>query len=86
MPYNHLPCTVPPPAIVVRPCRRSPRTCQRLALGKGLQSEAEKALAEAEALKFLARLKNLKVWEMEKTKTTKGGIWWYRRYRWDRNN
>ena len=38
-----------------------------------LQEEAETALAEAEALKLLARLEDLHVWQIEKVKTTKKG-------------
>ena len=38
-----------------------------------LQEEADKALAEAEALKLLARLEDLHVWQIEKVKTTKKG-------------
>jgi hypothetical protein len=38
-----------------------------------LQEEANRARAEAEVLKLQARLEDLKVWEMEKTKSTKKG-------------
>jgi predicted transcriptional regulator len=38
-----------------------------------LQREADKARAEALALKSLARLEDLALWQMEKTKTTKKG-------------
>ena len=38
-----------------------------------LQREADKARAEALALKSLARLEDLSLWQMEKTKTTKKG-------------
>ena len=38
-----------------------------------LQEEASSALAQAEALKLQARLEDLTVWEMGKTKTTKKG-------------
>jgi hypothetical protein len=38
-----------------------------------LQGEADQALAESEALKPLARLEDLHVWQMEKVKTTKKG-------------
>ncbi len=37
------------------------------------QAEADRLKAEAEALKDLARLEDLHVWEMEKEKTTKKG-------------
>jgi hypothetical protein len=39
-----------------------------------LQEEADKARVESEALKLVARLEDLNVWIMEKTKTTKKGI------------
>lgn len=38
-----------------------------------LQEEATQALAEAEDLKRQARLEDLQVWELEKTKATKKG-------------
>ncbi len=38
-----------------------------------LQGEADKALAESEALKDQARLEDLHLWEMEKIKPTKKG-------------
>jgi hypothetical protein len=38
-----------------------------------LQDEADKALAESDALKDLARLEDLNLWVMEKVKTTKKG-------------
>ena len=38
-----------------------------------LQGEAEKALAEAEALKLQARLEDLTVWQMEKIKQSRKG-------------
>jgi predicted acyl esterase len=38
-----------------------------------LQGEAEKALAEAEALKLQARLEDLTVWQMEKVKQSRKG-------------
>jgi hypothetical protein len=38
-----------------------------------LQKDADKALEEPEALKLQARLEDLTVWEMEKTKSTKKG-------------
>ena len=38
-----------------------------------LQEEAEKALAEAQALKLQARLEDLIVWEMEKVKQSRKG-------------
>jgi hypothetical protein len=38
-----------------------------------LESQADTALAESEALKPVARLEDLHVWQMEKTKTTKKG-------------
>jgi hypothetical protein len=43
-----------------------------------LQEEADKALAESKALKDQARLEDLHVWVMEKTKTTKKGSQSYR--------
>jgi hypothetical protein len=43
-----------------------------------LQGEADQALAESEALKPLARLEDLHVWELEKTKATKKGTRSYR--------
>jgi hypothetical protein len=39
-----------------------------------LQREADKARAEALALKSLARLEDLTLWQMAKTKTTKKGF------------
>ena len=53
--------------------RRPPGTCQRPALGKGLQGEAEAALAEAEALKLQARLEDLHLWEMKQVKQNRKG-------------
>jgi len=41
--------------------------------GQRLQEEADRALAESEALKHQARLEDLTVWEMEKAKSTKKG-------------
>ena len=38
-----------------------------------LQGEAEKALAEAQALKLQARLEDLTVWEMELVKQSRKG-------------
>ena len=38
-----------------------------------LESQADTALAESKALKLVARLEDLHVWQMEKTKTTKKG-------------
>jgi hypothetical protein len=38
-----------------------------------LQEEAKDALAQAEALKHQARVEDLTIWEMEKTKSTKKG-------------
>jgi len=38
-----------------------------------LESQADTALAESKALKPVARLEDLTVWQMEKTKTTKMG-------------
>ena len=38
-----------------------------------LESQADTALAESKALKPVARLEDLTVWQMEKTKTTKKG-------------
>ena len=38
-----------------------------------LESQADQAIAESEALKPVARLEDLHVWIMEKTKTTKKG-------------
>ena len=38
-----------------------------------LQEEADKALSEAVTLRPVARLEDLTVWQMEKTKTTKKG-------------
>ena len=38
-----------------------------------LQGEAEKALAQAEALKLQARLEDLTVWEMKKVKESRKG-------------
>ena len=38
-----------------------------------LQGEAEKALAQAEALKLQARLEDLNVWEMKKVKQSRKG-------------
>lgn len=43
-----------------------------------LQEEADKARSEAVALKPVARLEDLNVWIMEKTKTTKKGSRSYR--------
>jgi hypothetical protein len=52
-----------------KPCRRSP-VHLRLA-GKRKGGEAEKALAEAQALKLQARLEDLNVWEMKKVKQSR---------------
>ncbi|MCX6680959.1 MAG: hypothetical protein NTX42_11445 [Methanothrix sp.] len=50
------------------------RTCARGSpLGQGLQGEAEKALAEAQALKLQARLEDLTVWQMKNVKQTRKG-------------
>ena len=38
-----------------------------------LESQADEVIAESEALKPVARLEDLTVWQMEKTKTTKKG-------------
>jgi hypothetical protein len=54
-----------------KPCRRSP-VHLRLA-GKRKGGEAEKALAEAQALKLQARLEDLNVWEMKKVKQSRKG-------------
>lgn len=43
-----------------------------------LEGQADKALAESEALKPVARLEDTNVWVMEKVKTTKKGIRSYR--------
>jgi hypothetical protein len=40
---------------------------------RGLEGQADTALAEYKALKPVARLEDLHVWIMEKTKTTKKG-------------
>jgi hypothetical protein len=52
---------------------------------KRLQSESEKALAEAQALKHQARLEDLTVWQMEKVKQTRKGsrtyIYWMTSWR-----
>jgi hypothetical protein len=52
-----------------------------------LQEEADMALVEAEALKLQARLEDLTVWEMKKTKeTTKGSktyVYWMASWRED---
>ncbi len=53
-----------------------------------LQGEADKALAESEALKDQARLEDLHIWEMEKVKATKKGSrsyhYWMATWREDR--
>jgi hypothetical protein len=50
-----------------------------------LQEEANRAHAEAKGLKLQARLEDLKVWQMEKTKITKKGtktfIYWMASWR-----
>jgi len=46
-----------------------------------LQGEAEKDLAEVEALKLQARLEDLTVWEMEKTKSYKTYTYWMASWR-----
>ena len=50
-----------------------------------LQEEANKALSEAVTLRPVARLEDLHVWQMEKTKTTKKGsrsyLYWMANWR-----
>ena len=50
-----------------------------------LESLADTALAESKALKPVARLEDLHVWQMEKTKTTKKGsrsyLYWMANWR-----
>ena len=50
-----------------------------------LESQADTALAESKALKPVARLEDLHVWQMEKTKTTKKGsrsyLYWMANWR-----
>jgi hypothetical protein len=50
-----------------------------------LESQADTALAESKALKLVARLEDLHVWQMEKTKTTKKGsrsyLYWMANWR-----
>jgi len=52
-----------------------------------LESQADTALAESKALKPVARLEDLHVWQMEKTKTTKKGsrsyLYWMANWRED---
>jgi hypothetical protein len=45
-----------------------------------LQASADKAQAEAEALKLEARLEDLQIWEQEKVKETKAGAKTYTYY------
>ncbi len=54
----------------MRVAKTLPKASQK---ARKLQDEADKALAESDALKDLARLEDLHVWEMEKVKTTKKG-------------
>ncbi len=54
------------------PCRR-PHMHPQPAMGRGLQGEADLALAEAQALKLQARLEDLTMWEMEKVKQSRKG-------------
>ncbi len=53
-----------------RAAKTLPKASQK---ARKLQDEADKALAESEALKDLARLEDLHLWQMEKVKTTKKG-------------
>ena len=48
----------------------SPETCKK---ARELEGWADSLKAEAEALKGAARLEDLHIWQMEKTKTTKKG-------------
>jgi hypothetical protein len=56
---------------------RDARTLQKVASARleaqRLRGEAEKALAQAEALKLQARLEDLNVWQMKKSKAGKKG-------------
>ena len=45
------------------------------------QDEADRLKAEAEALKSMARLEDLHVWQMEKTKATKKYAYWMATWR-----
>ena len=47
-------------------------------MARELEGQADKALAKSEALRPVARLEDLHVWIMEKTKTTKKGSRSYR--------
>ena len=54
-------------------------------MARELESQAYTALAESKALKPVARLEDLHVWQMEKTKTTKKGsrsyLYWMANWR-----
>jgi hypothetical protein len=63
-----------------RELARDARTLQKVAHvssaldeAERLQGQAEKALAEAQALKLQARLEDLTVWQMEKVKQSRKG-------------
>ena len=66
---------------VVRELAKDAKTLQKVAkhlpaargAAQRLQEKANKALAEAEALKIQARLEDLTVWEMETVKQSKKG-------------
>jgi glutamine synthetase adenylyltransferase len=59
----------------MRAAKTLPKASQK---ARKLQKEADKVLAESKALKDQARLEDLHVWVMEKTKTTKKGSQSYR--------
>lgn len=65
-----------------RELARDARTLQKAARitpdahqeARRLQKKADKAMAEAETLKAMARLEDLHIWQMEKEMTTKKGL------------
>jgi hypothetical protein len=56
--------------VLQKAAKTSPEAHQEV---QWLQEEADKALAKSEALKLQARLEDLPVWEMEKTKSAQKG-------------
>ncbi len=55
------------------PCKKPPAHPQARLEAQRLQGEAEKALAQAQALKLQARREDLTVWQMSKVKQSRKG-------------
>jgi hypothetical protein len=60
---------------MMKAAKTLPKACEK---ARELNGQADELKAEAKALKGAARLEDLNVWIMEKTKTTKKGIRSYR--------